>query len=313
MARAKYAKEQVNLYHPRFVGYWLLLGGVWLVVQVLPQKGRMALGAGLGRLLLACLPYRRKIVAINIAKAFPELDADGQRRLLRAFARSLGMGVMETAMAWFLSEKRLRGLCRFEADEKALALLEDKQQGVVLLGLHSTLLELGVRLLGLNVDSAGMYKPLRNRFFDAWIYRQRSRAATRLVQATDMRQTLRILAQGENLWYALDQDMGARASVFAPFFGIEAASVNILPRLKQKTGARWVPVFIWRERGGRGYVVRVYPEVDLGEKASDVAVMTEVNRLFEQEIRRYPEQYYWVHRRFKHRPDGQAHEYPNRR
>lgn len=288
--------------HLKFIAYWFLLGLLWLAVQ-LPWRARMALGAWIGRLMFALAKSRRHITEVNLRRVFPQRSEQDLQRALRQYAESVGQGMIETGMGWFWSEARLRKISQIEGDAAALAKVMDKQQPVVLVGLHTTLMELGVRLLGIYVDSAGMYRPLSNSFFHEWIKYQRGRSATELVHFKDMRAVLRILQSGGNLWYALDQDMGIRTGVFAPFFGIEACSVNILPKLSQRTAAAWIPVFIWRE--GREYVVRVGAEIPQYEEQSDTEVMTAVNAAYEMEIRQYPEQYFWLHRRFKTRPEGE--------
>lgn len=288
------------LCHLKFLGYWLLLVVLWVIVM-LPRALSMRVGAWLGRLAFAVAKHRRMVSQTNVALAFPELDAAARAALLRRFAESVGQGFIETGMAWFWSSARLRKISRFEGDAAAIAKVQDDAVPVVLIGSHSTLMELGVRLLGIYVRSAGMYRPLKNRFFEHWIKFQRARAATELVHFKDMRHVLRILKDGGNLWYALDQDMGRRIGVFAPFFGVPASSVNILPKLRERTHAAWIPVFIWRE--GRSYVVKVCPEIVPVDGETEVAVMTRVNAVYEAEIRQHPEQYFWLHRRFKTRPD----------
>ena len=300
-----------QLLSPRYLGHWLIAALLWLLVQ-LPQPLRMAIGDALGRLLYRLMPYRRQISETNLRLAYPELDDAARARLLREHAKSVGRGIIETGMAWYLSEEKLRALSRFEADPASLALLRDPATPVVLIGSHSTLMELGVRLLGLYVDAGGMYRPLNDPFYHHWIKHHRARAATELIHYKDMRHTLRFLQGGGNLWYALDQDMGPRVSVFAPFFGVDAASVNILPKLRQRTGAHWIPVYMWREADGR-YVVRVAPEIKPVAGESDTDVMRRVNTDYEREIRQHPEQYYWLHRRYKNRPDGSRYPYPEKR
>ena len=300
-----------QLLSPRYLGHWLISGLLWLLVQ-LPQPLRMAVGGMLGRLFYRILPYRRKISETNLRIAFPDLDDAARAHLLREHAKSVGRGIIETGMAWYLSEEKLRALSRFEADPASLALLRDPAVPVVLIGSHSTLMELGVRLLGLYVDAGGMYRPLNDPFYHHWIKHHRARAATELIHYKDMRHTLRFLQGGGNLWYALDQDMGPRVSVFAPFFGVDAASVNILPKLRARTGAHWIPVYMWREADNR-YVVRVAPEIKPVAGESDTDVMRRVNADYEREIRQHPEQYYWLHRRYKNRPDGSRYPYPEKR
>ena len=304
-------QEKTPLYHPKFWGYWLLLAVLWLIVK-LPWTARMTLGGWLGRGVFSFTTHRRQVALTNLRLAFAQLNKRQHKKLVQRFSESVGKGFIETGMAWFWSEKSLSRISRFEGDAKAIALIEDPEVALVLIGSHSTLMELGVRLLGRYVDAAGMYRPLKNPFFERWIKYQRSRAATELVYFKDMRHVFRIMKSGGNLWYALDQDMGYRVSVFAPFFGISACSVNVLPKLHARTGARWVPVFIWRDDAQRQYVVKVLPEVVPQAGESDEAVAARVNAIYEAEIRLHPEQYFWVHRRFKNRPEGEGDVYPKR-
>lgn len=289
------------LFHPKFWGYWLLLGLLWSLVQ-LPTALRMRVGAVLGRIVFAIAKQRRTIAQTNLQLVFPELDHKAQTKLIRKFAESIGQGLIETGMAWFWSEKRLRHISRFEGDAAAIAKIKDTHCPVILIGSHSTLMELGVRLLGIYIDSAGMYRPYSNTFFHHWIKYQHLKSATELVNFKDMRHVLKVLKNGGNLWYALDQDMGRRTGVFAPFFGIPTCSVNILPKLSTRTKAAWIPVFIWRD--GTEYVINILPEIAQEEYTDDVAVMTQVNAIYESEIRQHPEQYFWIHRRFKTRPNN---------
>ncbi len=295
-------QDLTPLFHPKFIGYWLMVAILWLLVQ-LPWRLRMGIGAQLGRLALVFAKSRQRISKINLQKVFPQLNKKEQQTLLRRYADSLGQGLIETGMAWFWSDKRLKQITRLEGDTDAIAKIKNPSQPVVLVGSHSTLMELGLRILGLYIDAAGMYRPLTNPFFEVWIKHHRRKSATDMVHFRDMRHVLKVLKSGGNIWYALDQDVGEKVSVFAPFFGIEACSVNILPRLTERTDAVWIPVFVWRE--GRGYVAYVLPEITQVEGQTDIEVATRVNALIEAEIRKHPEQYFWVHRRFKNRPGGE--------
>lgn len=274
------------------------------LISHLPHGLRQGLGCVLGQMLRLCLPYRRRVVVRNLDLAFPEYSDKQKKALLKQHFNSVGIGITEMGLAWFASDERLRALCDFEADAEALRLLQSDAPAI-LMGSHSTLLELGVRLLGLHVPASGLYRPLKNEFFNAWIKKQRERAAdAELVHFKDMRHTLAVLNRGGKLWYAIDQDMGAAASVFVPFFGIDTASLAIMPKLQAKTGAHLIPVYMWRR--GKRFVVRIGREIQ-GKDAADI--MRQMNAELEAEIRQQPEQYYWLHRRFKTLPDGSRRPY----
>lgn len=282
--------------------YYLILFLLRIIV-LLPTKSALFIGKLIGRLLYFVLNYRRKIVMDNFNYAFPNLSDLEKKALLKKHFDSVGMGIIEMGFAWFYSEKKLKAISYFECDAESLKILQDKNQGVILLGCHSTLLELGVRLLGLNIHASGMYRPIKNDFFNSWIKQQRERASgsTELVHYKDMRQTLKFLINGNNLWYACDQDMGHESSVFVPFFGLNTATIDILPKLKNKTNAQFIPVYFWRNNNGI-YQVKIYPP--FANHLEALPLMTLFNQQLEKEIRHYPEQYYWFHRRFKSAPDG---------
>lgn len=300
--------KKPSLYHPRYWGHWLLLGILWLLVHV---PGRMAIGRFLGRLMMRVWPYRGKIIDHNLKIAMPELDDAARAKLVREVAENIGVGLIETGMAWFWSDKAALPLMRFSADPKSLALVQGNAP-VILAGSHNTLLEFGMRLATTHIKAGATYRPLRDPFFNYFVYHYRNRiAGAELLEFRDMRNTLRLLREGKNVWYALDQDMGERVSVFAPFFGREVACVDILPKLYQRTGAHLLPIFFWRESDGH-YRVHLGKEIPVAGRDS-VEIMTDFNALLEQEIRAYPAQYFWVHRRFKTLPDGSREAYPGKK
>lgn len=296
-----------KIIHPRYIFYWLLLLFLY-PFTFLPKRLQICFGYIFGFIAITVSKSRRKIVKINLKLCFSELNEKELADLYRKFVVSLGLGFIETAIAWFRGEKYLRKISRLEADAKSLEFINNPEQAVVLVGSHSTLLELGVRLLGIYVPSAGMYRPLKNPFFEEWIKFQRARAATELVHFKDMRKVVKILQKGENIWYALDQDMGRKTGVYADFFGRKACSVNILPKLAKIADIQTIPVFIWREKNS--YVVKILPAIspEITANSDAIEVMQKVNSVIEKEVRAQPEQYFWVHRRFKNPADGD--EYP---
>lgn len=305
-------QEKPSLYHPKFWGYWLLLGFLWVLVQ-LPWSWRRAIGAVIGRVAFHLVKRRQFVVKTNLKIAFPDLSDAARKKLELRCAENVGQGFLETGMGWFWSDKRLKNISRLEADADALQLIRDPNIPVIIVGSHSTLIEMGVRLMGIYIETAGMYRPLKNPFFEEWIKAKRAHSATQLISFKDMRLVLKILKSGGNIWYALDQDMNRRASVFAPFFGVQTNTVNILPKLRQLTGCRWVPAFVWRDDKAHQYVVKVLPEMVPEENETDEQSAARLNAMYEKEFHQYPEQYFWVHRRFKNRPEGEADFYGGKR
>ncbi|MFC7302167.1 lysophospholipid acyltransferase family protein [Cognatiluteimonas weifangensis] len=284
----------------------LLTPANWLAARVarLPQPWLLRLGAVSTWLLAPLLGRRRRYARRNLALCFPELDAHAQRRLLRATLRATVTGVLESLRAWFAPAAALRGLVAVEGLEHLAAARADGR-GVLLLTGHMPHLELGGRLLsetlGAPIDIVVRHnnRACLERFIDA--ARRRAFAAT--IGKKDVRGLLRALSQGRLVAYAGDQDFSYQHA-FVPFFGVPAATLAAIPQLAARGNASVLPYWCQREADGR-YRLRIGPPWrgwPSGDAAADAArYMAELERV----VRRHPEQYLWVHRRFKTRPPGQ--------
>lgn len=289
---------------PRHWPTWLLLGLGWGAAQ-LPWPLQRALGRGLGWLLLPLARRRRRIARINLELCFPELDARARAALLRQHFQSLGLGVVETAMSWWTPTRRLADRYRLEGLEHLQAALA-RGRGVILLSAHFTTLEIAGRLLALQTPFHVLYRTHKNPVFERAMRRARERHFERAIAREDMRGFLRSLRDNLPVWYAPDQDYGREKSVFAPFFGVPAATITATSRLAAASGAAVVPFFPERRADGRGYVLRLYPALADFPGASPEADAARLNALIEAQVRARPGQYLWAHRRFKTRPDGAA-------
>lgn len=295
----------LRLFGPRYWLTWLWLGLAWLLVLLLPYRAQLWLGAGLGRLLAWLIPRRRRIAARNLELCFPELGPDQRAALLQKHYQNLGIGAFETGIAWWWPDRRFLRLLRFEGLEHLQKL---GNRGALLLSLHLTSLEIGCSAISLKLCLDGMYRPNNNPVLDYVQRRGRERRVRegRAYPREDLRGILQALRQGRILWYAADQDYGPKRSIFAPLFGHAAATVTATARLAAKTGAAVTPYTYFRRADGRGYHIRVYPPLAQFPSGDDLADATRINRLVEHYIRQCPEQYLWVHRRFKTRPLGEA-------
>ena len=289
-------------YAPGYWPTWLALGVMWLLAQ-LPYRLQMASGRGLGWAMVQLGRRRRRIAATNLRLCFPELGEGERGTLLREHFRSLGMGMVETAMSWWTAEAKLSPLAHVEGLEHLQAALA-RGKGVILLSGHFTSLEIGGRLLALSTPFHVLYRRHKNPLFETIMRRARERNFDKAIPREDMRAMLRSLKQNLPVWYAADQDYGAEKSVFAPFFGIPAATITATSRLAQGSGAAVVPFFQRRLRDGTGYRLQLYPALDGFPGASPEADARRINQIIEEQIATMPEQYLWVHRRFKTRPDG---------
>lgn len=280
------------------------------LMAALPFGWQLTLGGWIGRGFGRLAARRRRIAEINLALCFPELTADQRAALLEAHLAAMGIALFEMATAWWATDEKLRSLTRFEGTEyleQAMA----RGKGVILLTGHFTTLELGARLMTLQQPFHAMYRPHKNRLYEIAQRRQREwRCQLPPLPHEDLRSLLRAFKQGHAVWYAPDQNHGLRNSLFVPFFGVSTCTLTATSRLAALSGAAVVPYFPRRLPGMAGYEVVILPALE-NFPSSDLAADTQrINELLEQHIRQAPEQYLWVHRRFKTRPPGQPGPYP---
>ncbi len=296
---------------PRYWPTWLGLGFLRLSSS-LPLPALRIIGNVLGTLIYY-LPFsQRRIAAINIRLCFPELNPAEQRQRTRACLRAAAIGLFESALAWWGSYERLQKLHRIEGQEHLHA-AQKTGKGILLLGGHYTTLELGGRLISLYVNGTGIYKPAHNKLFEAVMAHARRKIFADLIPSKNMRQIIRTLKQGKTCWYAPDQDFGRQGTVFAPFMGVPAASLTITARLAQLSAAIVLPFSSKRLPGNQGYVISLQAPLENFPSGNDLADARRVNQVIEDGIRQAPEQYLWLHRRFKTRPVGEPQLYPLRR
>ncbi|MEO1751932.1 lipid A biosynthesis acyltransferase [Thiofaba sp. EF100] len=275
------------------------LGLLWLAAQ-LPLPLAQGFGRGLGLLAWAVLPSRRRIVRQNLALCFPALDEAERHRLERASFASAGMGLIEGGIAWWGRAERLP--VRYEGLEHLTA-ARAEGRGVLLLGAHFTALEMGGRLMALKVPMNTVYKAAKNPHFDAVMRARRARYFGELIANDNLRGMLKVLKEGGICWYGADQDFGPEASVFAPFFGVPTATLTLTSKIVERSQAKVVFIYPERLPRAQGYVMHLVPvpEIPSGDVVADATVY---NALIERFARHRPADYFWLHRRFKTRPEG---------
>ena len=300
-----------NFLAPKYWFTWLGLGFLRLTT-LLPYAWILGLGNALGWLSYYLLPQRRRITRTNIGLAFPELDKKAQQKLVRQNFTFAAQAVLESALAWWASEQRLKSLVRIEGLEHLDTALE-KGKGVILLGGHYTTLEIGGRLVALYVEGYGTYKRAHNPLFEAVMAGNRKRYFAGLIPSTDMRSILRRLKENKVIWYAPDQDFGIQHSVFAPFMGVPTATLTLTARLAKRSQAQILPFYSEQLANKKGYLLRIAPPLQNFPSDDDITDATAVNHAIEEQVRRAPAQYLWGHRRFRTRPHGKALYYKPRR
>lgn len=291
------------LFTPRNWPIWLAFGLLRLLC-LLPLRAQLSIGRATGLAAMRLAHRRRHIAATNIALCFPDLDDRDRQHLLREHFAALGMSLFETAAGWWKSTDYIRGRVEVRGEEH-LAEAQKKGRGVIILSAHFTPMELVGRAMAALSPIQVLYREHENPVVERILRNSRQRHFDNAIRRDDMRGLLRSLKANNAVWYAPDQNYGHKYSVFAPFFGVTAATNTTAARLAKSSGAAVVPGFFRRLPGRAHYIIDLYPPLEDFPSADAHADASRVNRLIEDYVRKAPEQYWWVHRRFKDRPPGE--------
>ncbi len=278
------------------------------MMAILPLSWVQWIGARLGNLMYWLAPKRRQIAKVNISICFPQLTSKAQEALVKQHFESAGMGYCEAAMGWWASSSKIKPLYRIQGLDIVKNALE-LGRGVILISGHMVTLDLSARFFADNLPFCGLYRPHENPLFNDFMTSGRERVFSQVIPHDNLRAAIRALKSGQVVGYVADQDHGEKHSVFAPFFGIPAATLAATSKLAQLSGA--LCVIGCCHRTPKGYNLEIaelkdYPSEDV------LADATQVNRFLEKNIRQVPEQYLWMHRRFKTRPSGYPPLYPDK-
>jgi KDO2-lipid IV(A) lauroyltransferase len=277
---------------------------MWLA-HFLPLKVLSSMGNLVGSAAFWLIPERRQVTRVNLAKCFPAMAPAERERLARAHFRAFCRSFVERAILWWAPRRRIERLVRIEGLEHLRALAG---RPVILFVPHFIGLDAGVTRLGCEVDMVAMYARQKDRRFGELLLRGRRRfGEQRLVSRQEgIRATLSAMREGRPFYYLPDQDYGPRDTLFVPFFGVPAATVPGLSRLARLAGAKVVPCVTRMLPGGEGYALAIEPPWE-NFPTDDVAADTRrMNEYIERKVLEMPEQYFWMHKRFKTRPAGEA-------
>lgn len=287
--------------HPRWWPTWIGIGLMWCIAQ-LPIRFQWWLGKIAGLLAWRLARGRRHITEVNIRLCFPELTSDQQSALARKSFIANGIGLLELGLAWFRNPAKLTDITEvhgLEHFERALA----DGKGVLLLGGHYSTLDLGGSLVTEYIHADVMQRDHNNPLMNAVMTRARQRRYGTVLGAKDLRGLFRSLKKNHAVWYATDQDYGRKDIVFAPFFNIPAGTITATSRIAERSGCAVVPFSHVRRESEPGYDIYFHPALEHFPSGDDLQDATEINSIIEREIRRAPDQYLWMHRRFKTRPN----------
>ncbi|HCK76280.1 MAG TPA: lipid A biosynthesis acyltransferase [Gammaproteobacteria bacterium] len=290
-------------FHIRYCGSWVALG-LLRILSLIPMPLLFHIGTGLGDLLYAALPSRKRVAQRNLTLCFPELSEGDIQSLVKENIRNTARMLLYSGFVWWAPERKLRKRVTVR-NEAILDRLENDGCGFILLAPHFLALELGGISLSLRSPGVSVYQRTRNPVFDRSMLRARQRfGGTMYERKDDLRPMLKAIRRGKGCYYLPDQDPGKRRAVFAPFFGVPTATWPVLGRISKLCAAPVLPCATYLLPGGAGF------EIVIGEplehfpsetQEGDAALM---NAAIEHCVKQRPNQYFWVHKRFKTRPPG---------
>jgi len=280
--------------------------GLLRLFCLLPYPILMVLGKGLGYAYYSLAKSRRKVVEVNLDICLPELGASEKQQLCKDTMLNAGIGMIEGFYAMWASDKALVKRSTFSGK----ALLEQAKadgQGVILLGAHFSPIEIIGHCTGLNIPLDITYRPQDNPVVEHLMIKARSKHYGQLITKSEMRQMVRNLKKGHTVWYTCDQDFGRKYSTFAPFFGTQAATIATLGRMIKMTKPK-VLFLDYRRDSSQGlskshYYIDIIDPFDNQLGDDDEANAPIINQVLEARIRENLDQYFWMHKRFKRRPN----------
>jgi KDO2-lipid IV(A) lauroyltransferase len=294
-------------FHPKNWIIVLILSLIRLLV-LLPYPFIVKIGELLGHILYQIPSSRSQIALRNIQLCFPNLSSKEQKNLLRKHFISLGIGFIEVGIARWKSTKKLKQIVQVQGLENLRDAVA-KNKGVILFSAHFTLLEISALIgrndIGMGLPPlVGMFRlgnnPLINRFFR----NTRLRSCESLVTKNEVKDLIRALKNKKIVWYAADQSFIGKNAIPVKFFGHEAMTNAGITRIAEIAGCPVLPFLPSRLPDGEGYILEIYPEIDAFPSDNPQQDMERMHRILEAHILKNPEQYYWVHRRFKGSASG---------
>jgi len=297
-----------DYWHPRYWPMWVSLG-LLRVAALFPYRAQLLLGRILGEILQYLSRSRSRVIDINLQLCFPEKSKLERDKIRNDCYANIGIALLEMAMCWWWSERRLKPLVEIRGREHIDAVLQSGR-GVILLTGHFTSLEIGGRLFTLSIPLQAMYRTQKNRLFDSYLYTRRNSYLENTISRKNTRQMIKGIKNLIPTWYAPDQNFPNEKNVFVPFMGVQTATISAGSRLAQSSGGAMLPFYPERKKDGSGYIIWIDAPLEDFPSGDDIKDATAINASIEKLVRRNPEQYMWIHKRFKTRPPGEPAIYP---
>ena len=296
-------RKPLSSYHaPSTWPVWIGMG-VLRLICLLPHRAALWVGRQFGRLVHALGGTRRAVVRRNIELCFPELDETARNRLAYEHFEALGINLIEMGLGRWASTEHLQSITTLQGVEhvqKALA----SGKGVIMLSAHFTTLEIMGRVLAPEIPPFGaVFRKGRSEFLTELVRSGREVSAGTTIEKRDIKKMVRALRDNRAVWYAADQSYNRKGAELIPFFGIPAMHATATSTLARLGNAVVIPFFP-RRLPDSTYELTLLPPFEDFPSDDVVADTKQYIRVLEEHIRTCPEQYYWVHRRFKNLPDG---------
>ena len=294
-----------NFIHPKYFPTWILI----LLMRVgvfIPFRLQVFFGRIIGKLIYPVMTELRKTAYSNISNCFPEKKQPQVTLLVKQHFEAIGISLFETANAYYASDRKIKKMLTIN-NEQHFTEAQKKEGGIILLCSHFMSLMLGSRALLINHTIANIYRPQNNKLFDQVMVKGYVKNGAVMIKSTDTRSIMKAINNSLPIWYAPDQDLGRNNSIFAPLFGIQTATASATSRLAKINNTRVIPYSFIRSKHGYKMSfekpLKNYPSGDAFKDAS------KTNQILEKQILKNPEQYLWIHRRFKTRPEGEENFY----
>ena len=290
----------IKFIHPKFFPTWILI----LLMRIgvfIPFRVQVSIGKSIGRVIYPFMSKLRSTAYSNISHCFPEKKQSQVNTLVKRHFEAIGISLFETANAYYASDKKIKKLLTIKNEHCFTDALK-QEGGVIILCAHFMPLMLGSRALLLNHTIANIYRPQNNKLFDQAMVKGYKKNGAIMIKSTDTRSIIKAINNSLPIWYAPDQDLGQNNSVFAPLFGIQTATASATSRLAKNNKTRVIPYsFI---RTSKGYEMSFEESLKDYPSNDPIIDATTTNKILEKQINKAPEQYLWIHRRFKTRPEG---------
>jgi len=294
--------------HPKFYPTWILILLMKISIH-LPYKMQIELGKVLGNILFYIASSRRKIAEKNLSLCFPDKNKLQINFLLKKNFEEIGISFFETANAYFAPNQKINEKLIVK-NEKYLQEAIDNDKSIILLGSHFLSLMLGGRaLIAKGYFIANIYRPQNNKLFDEIMRSSFVKNGAVMIKTKDTRSMIKAIRSKTPIWYAPDQDLGLKNSIFAPFFNIQTATVSATSRLAQSDNTVVLPYHFNRQ--GDKYIMEFQKPIKPYPTMNPLKDASKTNSVLEKQILKYPDQYLWIHKRFKTRPIGETGYYEN--